>query len=128
MNVNEKGNMGLLKVITDLYSKGFYCFTPFDDFSPIDCIAMNNEGKTFRLQVKYRTPGRGDRYEISARSVVNGKSIPIDKTLLDFWAVYLADIDQIVYLSVDIMNDKGVHYITRKHISELDERLKSAPC
>ena len=41
MNVNEKGNLGLLKVITDLYSKGFTCFTPFDDYNPVDYNKIN---------------------------------------------------------------------------------------
>jgi hypothetical protein len=128
MNVNEKGNIGLIKVVADLYSKGYHCFTPFDDYSPIDCIAMDKTGKTFRIQIKYRTPGRGDKYEIAAQTVINGKGVSINRDLLDCWAVYLADIDKVVYMSINVMKDKGVHYITRKHISEMDERLKSAPC
>jgi hypothetical protein len=128
MNVNEKGNLGLIKVIADLYSKGFTAFTPFDDYNPVDCIAMNKEGKSFRLQVKYRSPGRGDRYEISAQSMVNGKAVPINRSLIDYWAIYMADIDQVIYMSVSAMEGKGVHYITRKQLSELDERFKSAPC
>ena len=128
MNVNEKGNVGLLKVITDLYSKGFTCFTPFDDYSPVDCIAMNADGKTFRLQVKYRSPDKNDCYEFAARSVVNGKRVFMNKNLVDYWAIYLSDLDKVVYISMDIMNNKGSHKITRKNISEMDERLKSAPC
>ena len=128
MNVNEKGNLGLIKVIGDLYSKGFTCFTPFDDYNAVDCIAMDGNGKSFRLQVKYRSPGRGDAYEISATSTVNGKGVPINREMIDYWAVYLSDIDQVVYMPVNIMEGKKTHYITRKQLSELDERLKSAPC
>jgi hypothetical protein len=128
MNVNQKGNFGLIKVIADLYSKNFTCFTPFDDYSPVDCIAMDKQGKTFRLQVKYRSPGRGDRYEIAAQSTVNGKGVPINRELIDFWAIYMSDIDQVIYMPVSAMEGKGVHYITRKQLVELDERLKSAPC
>lgn len=119
MNVNEKGNLGLIKVIGDLYSKGFTAFTPFDDYSPVDCIAMDKTGKSFRLQIKYRSPGRGDKYEISASSMVNGKGVAINRDLIDCWAVYLSDIDRVVYMPINIMDGKKVHYITRKQVDEL---------
>ena len=119
MNVNEKGNLGLIKVVGDLYSKGFTAFTPFDDYNPVDCIALDKNGKSFRLQVKYRSPGRGDKYEISASSVVNGKSVDINRDLIDCWAVYLSDIDKVVYMPISTMNGKKVHYITRQRLPEL---------
>ena len=124
MNVNEKGNLGLIKVIGDLYSKGFTVFTPFDDYNPVDCIALNSDGKVFRLQVKYRSPGRGDKYEISASSMVNGKGVAINRNLIDCWAVYLSDIDKVVYMPISVMDGKKVHYITRQRLSE----LSSVPC
>ena len=112
MNVNEKGNIGLIKVIADLYSKGFYCFTPFDDHNPVDLISMDKNGNTKRLQIKYRSlDKKKNRYELSAKSVVNGKRVPIDRELIDGWAVYLADEDQVIYLPKSVMDGKGVHYI-----------------
>ena len=124
MNVNEKGNLGLIKVIGDLYSKDFTAFTPFDDYNPVDCIAVDKDGKCFRIQVKYRSPGRGDKYEISASSMVNGKGVAIDRNLIDCWAVYLSDIDKVVYMPISIMDGKKVHYITRQRLAE----LSSVPC
>ena len=98
--------------MADLYSKGYHCFTPFDDHSPVDLMTLDNTGNVKRLQVKYRSIGEKRKYyELSARSVVNGKTIPIDRSLIDGWAVYLADEDKVVYLSLDIMEGKGVHYI-----------------
>lgn len=112
MNVNEKGNIGLIKVMADLYSKGYHCFTPFDDHSPVDLITLDETGNTRRLQVKYRSISeKRNHYELSARSVVNGKVIPINRSLIDGWAVYLANEDKVVYLSLDVMEGKGVHYI-----------------
>jgi hypothetical protein len=112
MNVNEKGNIGLIKVMADLYNKGYHCFTPFDDHSPVDLITLDNTGNIRRLQVKYRSVSeKRQHYELSARSVVNGKVVPIDRSLIDGWAVYLADEDKVIYLSLDIMEGKGVHYI-----------------
>jgi hypothetical protein len=112
MNVNEKGNIGLIKVMADLYSKGYHCFTPFDDHSPVDLITLDETGNTRRLQVKYRSlDKKRNHYELSARSVVNGKVIPIDRRLIDGWAVYLANEDKVVYLSLGIMEGKGCHHI-----------------
>ena len=84
MNVNEKGNVGLIKVIADLYDKGYHCFVPFDDYSPIDLIAVDKQGNIKRLQVKYRSllPSKG-RYELAARSMVNNSSVKIDRSLID---------------------------------------------
>lgn len=122
MNVNEKGNIGLIKVMADLYSKGFHCFTPFDDHCPVDLICMDSAGKARRLQVKYRSLDvKRDHYELSARSVVNGKSIPIDRSLIDGWAVYLADQDKVVYLSTSIMEGKGCHHIRPNSLEQYGE-------
>jgi len=122
MNVNEKGNIGLIKVIADLYSKGYHCFTPFDDHSPVDLISLDSTGQIRRLQVKYRSLSeKRNSYELSARSVVNGKTIPIDRNLIDGWAVYLSDADKVVYISIDIMNGKGVHYIKPDNLTQYGE-------
>ncbi len=112
MNVNEKGNHGLIKVISDLYDQGYSCFTPFDDYNPIDLIVVNKDGVTRRIQIKYRSKMKSkDRYEVAARSVVNRKVVKINKNLIDGWAVYLADLDRVIYLPVSIMKTKNVHYI-----------------
>jgi hypothetical protein len=120
MNVNEKGNIGLIKVIADLYSKGYHCFTPFDDHCPVDLIALDKAGKSFRIQVKYRSLSeKRNHYEVSAVSIVNGKSKPIDRDLIDTWAVYLSNVDKVVYLPIKLMEGKGVHYIRPEHVENL---------
>lgn len=112
MNVNEKGNIGLIKVMADLYTKGYHCFTPFDDHCPVDLISMDKNGSCKRLQVKYRSLSeKRNHYELSACSIVNGKSIPINRSLIDCWAVYLANEDKVIYINVSLMEGKGVHYI-----------------
>lgn len=119
MNVNQKGALGLIEVIRDLTLKGYECFTPIHDYSAVDLIAFTPLGKTIRLQVKYREPNKRGAYEISARSIVNGKAVPINKSFIDGWAVYLADIDKVVYLHVDVMCDKTNHYLRIENLDEL---------
>jgi hypothetical protein len=122
MNVNEKGNLGLIKVIADLYSKGYHCFTPFDDHSPVDLISLDKSGQVRRLQVKYRSLyEKRNYYEISATTVINGKGRPIDRNLIDGWAIYLSNIDKVVYMPIDKMNGKGVHHIKPDDVKDLGE-------
>jgi hypothetical protein len=109
MNVNEKGVSGLIKVIDDLQNKGIYCFTAFDDHSPIDLIALFPNGKTARLQVKYRTRMKSkilDRYELHTSSVVNGKRIPINRNMIDGWAIFLAEHNKVVYILSEYLEGK----------------------
>ena len=110
MNVNEKGVKGLLKVMDDLQDKGYYTFPAFDDHSPVDLIALSKEGKTYRLQVKYRTKDtrkKSEKYDVYASSVVAGKRIPIDRTLIDGWAVYLSESEKVVYINVKLFEGKN---------------------
>lgn len=132
MNVNKKGVKGLLKVMCDLQDKGYYLFPAFDDHSPVDLIAMSSDGKVYRLQVKYRTKDartKSEKYVVHSSSVVNGKRIPMDKSIIDGWAVYLEDSKKVVYLSVKAFSDKKCLTINPEYnYGELDEWFKSTPC
>lgn len=98
MNVNQKGAVGLIEVIRDLTKKGFESFTPIHDYSAVDLITMNSRFETFKLQVKYRETFRGS-IEIPFKTVVNGKSIPIEFDAIDGWAVYCPEVDSVVYIN-----------------------------
>lgn len=142
MNVNQKGSIGLIEVVRDLYKKGFECFTPIHDYSAVDLIAIR-DNKVYRLQVKYREKYCGI-IEIHFRSMVNGKSIPIDFDCIDGWAIFCPEVDKVVYVSkseVDLTKgsfsfrlEEGKKHSTgnkRKlytEYSELDEWFKSTPC
>ena len=102
MNVNQKGVSGLIKVIDDLQEKGLYTFPAFDDHSPVDIIALTNEGKTLTIQIKYRESD----YELRTSSVVNGKRVEIDRNMIDGWAIYLANEKKVVYIHKSVMEGK----------------------
>lgn len=109
MNVNQKGVSGLIKVIDDLQEKGYYIFPAFDDHSPVDLIALDGMGKTFRLQIKYRekcSKKKSEKYEIRTSSVVNGKRIENDRSMIDGWAVYMANCKKIAYVHKSLLDDK----------------------
>ncbi len=125
MNVNEKGVKGLLKVMDDLQDKGYYTFPAFDDHSPVDLIALSPDGKTYRLQVKYRTKDarkKSEKYCVYASSVVSGKRIPIDRNMIDGWAVYLSDSNTIKYIQVKLFDGQNSLTIDpKKNYGELAE-------
>lgn len=128
MNVNEKGVSGLIKVIDDLQSKGIYTFTAFDDHSPVDLIALLPNGRTARLQVKYRTRMKNkvsERYELHASSVINGKRVPIDRSMIDGWAIYLEERKTVVYISCELVDGKcGLVIDPDKQYSLLEDLTK----
>ena len=132
MNVNEKGVKGLLKVMDDLQDKGYYTFLAFDDHSPVDLIALDRNGQSYKLQVKYRKkdPRKiSEKYTLQAVSVVSGKKVPIDRNMIDGWAVYLLDCNKVVYVKKDLLDGKiGIIIDPLKKYGELDEWFKSAPC
>ena len=131
MNVNQKGVKGLIKVIDDLQDKGFYVFPAFDDHSPIDLVAVDAKGNSFRLQIKYRSLAKNkkSKYELPACSVINGKKVPINRDLIDGWAVYLSDHKKVVYINKDRLVNKAALFIDPDtDYGKLDEWLKSASC
>jgi hypothetical protein len=125
MNVNEKGVKGLLKVMDDLQDKGYYTFPAFDDHSPVDLVALSPDGKTYRLQVKYRTKDprkKSEKYCVYASSVVSGKRVPIDRNMIDGWAVYLSDSNTIKYIQVKLFDGQNSLTIDpQKNYGELAE-------
>lgn len=126
MNVNQKGSIGLIEVIRDLTKKGFECFTPIHDYSPVDLIVMDSQFKTYRVQVKYRETYRG-AIEVPFRSVVNGKIVPIDFDAIDGWAVYCPEVDEIVYISkqeVDLTKGACVFRLTEGASSVNKDKVK----
>ena len=125
MNVNEKGNLGQLKVKLDLYSKGYHCFSPEDDFSPVDLICMNKTGRLVRLQIKYRSAS-DRKYTLTAFSVVGGKKVPVNRDLIDHWAVYLADEDKVIYLPVSHLEGKTQCTLHQNKVQDyLDDPFKN---
>ena len=110
MNTNQKGVTGLIKVIGDLQTKCWFCFPAFDDHSPIDLVSVNKTGQVRRLQIKYRTAQEkknGPKYSIDTDTVINGKRVPIDRSMIDGWAVYLADHQKVVYIDINTLTNQS---------------------
>jgi len=125
MNSNEKGDIGLAKVITDVTTKGFFVFLPFSDRTHVDLIIADKNMKTQRVQIKYISVNEKGVLEVVMSSVVNGKKILVDLSKTDIWAIYCPNTDEIYYVTtVELLgkktmtlrinessiNQPGIHY------------------
>ncbi len=120
MNVNQKGHLGLVRVVYDLTKQGYEVFLPQHDYSAVDVIVMNTDGVVRRLQVKYRENrtgrnGKAGTIEVPLYSMVNLKRIPINRSLIDGWAIYVAEVDTVIYIPVDVADENANSFNVRIH-------------
>ena len=107
MNTNQKGDIGLSHVITDIIEKGFFPFLPFSDTTHVDLIIADEKMKIQRVQVKYINTGKTGTLLISTATVVNGKKVPVDLSKIDIWAIYCPNTKEIYYIrSVELLGMK----------------------
>lgn len=129
MNTNEKGVKGLTKVIDDLIDRGYEIFLPFGDYSSVDLIAVKGS-KTVRLQVKYRSVNRKGwegLIHIPFYNVVNSKEVAIDMDLIDGWAVYVPDVDKVLYISKKHLDGSCEHYFSIRVLEAKKKKSNERP-
>jgi len=126
MNVNQKGNIGLIEVIRDLTKKGYECFLPMHDYSAVDLIVMDNNFQPKRVQIKYRE-FTDDIATVEFCSVVNGKRVPVDLNAIDGWAVYLPEVESVGYISKSMVQDGVKSFRIRKVEAKTTINVDKAP-
>lgn len=120
MTVNHKGHLAELKVILDLVEKGYEVFKPLNDFSAVDLIAMEpRSGKLARLQIKHRTVSKYNSVSIECHSVVNGVRIPINRDLIDGWAIYCPQYPHICYVGSHEVAPFASGFTIRENLSKM---------
>lgn len=106
MTTNDKGNIGLAKVISDLTVKGYQVFLPLTDTSIVDLIILDKNLNVKKIQIKYISLGHGGSLMIQLESVINRKRILNDYSNVDCFAVYCPDNDNIYYISTKELKGK----------------------
>ncbi|GAA6619108.1 group I intron-associated PD-(D/E)XK endonuclease [Scytonema sp. NUACC26] len=98
-HTKNKGDIAAAKAIADLTVKGYLVFTPVVcEHLPFDLIAYKNS-KCYRIQAKYAGDNRVIKKTIWVdKNGTHQKKYQEDD--FDFYAVYLPDIDKVVYPSV----------------------------
>lgn len=117
MNVNQKGVVGLVKVISDLVSRGYEVFTPISDFCPVDIIVADSKMNLRRIQVKYREHDNRNKNAIVVQldSIVNGKRVPVDVSLIDGWAIYFPETNEIYYVPKSEVQGRSIWLCIREY-------------
>lgn len=98
-HTKDKGDVAAAKAIADLVAQGYSVWVPVvTEHAPFDLIAYK-DGKCYRIQAKYSTDNFVSNKTTWADKNGNHyrKYKPDD---FDFYAVYLPDIDRVVYPSI----------------------------
>lgn len=97
-----RGVVGELEVAADLFRHGYEVFAPMHGYSRYDLIALDANGRPYRIQVKSGTSKAG-RLVISLRSISTNagghKSRPLDLENLDILAAYDLTTRQVGYFA-----------------------------
>jgi len=102
----EKGDLGVLKVKTDLCEKGYLILSPESEHSPFDLVVYK-DFQFKKVQVKYRTVVNNCLHVAfkSSWTDKNGNHfVPMDKTEVDVIAVYCPDTNKCYYFNPSNFN------------------------
>jgi hypothetical protein len=83
MTTNEKGQIGLIKVMNDLVEKDYHVFLPICDIHSVDLICMNKDFICKKLQIKYKKLVDG-AIHIPLQGVQNGKRYSTNLNEIDY--------------------------------------------
>lgn len=92
MNTNRKGDIAISKVIADLTTKEYDVFVPISEHCTVDLLS-HKDGSIIRFQVKYSKNGRFSDYSMGR----NKKITFYREDQFDYYAIYLSEIDTVVY-------------------------------
>jgi hypothetical protein len=99
-NPNQKGTLGEIAVCKDLIQLGYGVFVEFGNHSKVDLIALDNEFKTYKIQIK-ATNSKNEIVEVySTKNCLNPKyNSTYTIKQIDVFAVYVIDLDLVFYIS-----------------------------
>ena len=101
-HTKDKGDIGLVKAISDLTEKGFSILTPLSEHLPFDFVAYHTENeKLYRVQSKYSTM-RNNKIEVRLRTSYNSRkgcvSTRYKEGSFDVISVYCPETSIVYYL------------------------------
>jgi hypothetical protein len=112
-HTKAKADIGVAKCIADLVTKGYVPCIPLSEHQPYDIVAVSDNGKIYKLQVKYATLQDNGTIEVKFRTSWADKHgthmkyySPSD---FDLYAIYCPEKDTVLY----IPNTKNVPKVIR---------------
>lgn len=106
LHAKQVGNIGEMKIATDLMRLGYYVFTELGDICKADLMVMEEDYQPYKVQVK--------SYKSSGGKVVltNKKSGPnynfrYQRKHIDIYALYVYDLDIAIYVPATYFNNSN---------------------
>lgn|SRR3990167_5279291 len=94
-----KGDIAVLKTMTDLQEKGYRILLPFSEQSPYDLVVHDEiNNKFYRIQVKMLA-GKKKELKNSSWDGFHGKAVKYDVDSFDYYAAYIPEKEIIIYPS-----------------------------
>ena|SRR5260221_472676 len=104
-HTKDKGDIATTQAIADLTKKGYTILTPtVSEHLPFDFIAYK-DGKMFRIQSKFRSNGKASE-KTSWTDKHGNHSKYYNNSDFDYYALYLPEIEKVVYPSIDFAGCK----------------------
>ena len=127
-HTKDKGDLGLVKVICDMAENGIGVYLPMSEHQPSDLIAVDESGRTARVQVKYRKVNSNGVICLHFRSAYsdgNGyHEKPVDRSQFDCYAVYCPDNRKIYYVRNDDVPEANTKGISLRVVSPRNHQKK----
>jgi hypothetical protein len=109
-----KGDIGLAKVISDLFEKGYVPCIPLSEHQPYDLVAVLAKGVTVKLQVKYASLRKNGTIEVRfRRNWVDNIGIHTEhykKEEFDYYAVYCPEKEIVLYVPNNVGCPKAIRF------------------
>ena len=133
-----KADIGVAKVIADLTVKGYVPCIPLSEHQPYDIVAIDNNGKSIKLQVKYATLKNNGIVEVKFRRTwVDNNGIHSEhysENEFDYYAIYCPEKDKVLYIQNKDNCPKSIRFEKTnnnqsKHIKWADDysELRESP-
>ncbi len=101
-HTKNKADVGVAQVIADIVGKGYVQCVPLSEHQPYDLVVVNENGRSFKLQVKYASLMKNGCVEIKSKTVWadrNGNHFrKYKRSSFDYYAIYCPDRHVVLYI------------------------------
>ncbi|TXH17910.1 MAG: hypothetical protein E6R03_03120 [Hyphomicrobiaceae bacterium] len=111
MHSKQKGNIGELAVSKDLSLMGYPVFKEIGDLSKVDLLTIV-QNQALKIQVKFIAAKRNKRLCVSFRKAGPNYRFSYQAGMVDLFAIYCPDNDQVYYLPFEYLVSKHSSGIT----------------
>lgn len=103
LHAKQIGNIGEMKIATDLMRLGYYVFTELGDICKADLMVMEEDYRPYKVQVKcYKSSG--GKVILSNKKSGPSYSFRYERKHIDIYALYVYDLDITMYVPATYFN------------------------